>query len=80
MRYMIVALVTLVILAGCGQMNPVSGAPEVIVREENTVTLTVQPDGERLITIRSGEIVYAVVLLPPAKIDSQVSHVPVVEK
>ena len=76
----ILLLLSVCLLAGCGEMKPIHGAPEVIVHEDCPATVAVQPDGSRLITIRTGEVVRVIILLPPAKSAGQATTAPAVEK
>jgi hypothetical protein len=63
----IMILLAACLLVGCGEMKSVEGSPEVLVNNSNSsTTLTVQSDGQRLITIRHGEVVHVIILLPPA--------------
>jgi hypothetical protein len=71
------------LLAGCGGMNPVEGAPEVMVQDDINASVSVQPDGKRLVTISAGKTVRAIIMLPPlppAKVDAPVTTVPTVER
>ena len=55
------------LLAGCGALKSVEGAPEVQIRSSDNATVAIQENGSRLVVITRGENVSAVILLPPAK-------------
>lgn len=73
-------LLSVCLLAGCGEMKPVEGAPEIHVREDMGANVSVQPDGQRLVIIRGGEAVHVIILLPPAKSADTATVAPAVEK
>jgi hypothetical protein len=53
-------------------MKPVEGAPEILVRSDSIATVVTQMDGKRLVTLNRGEVVYAIILLPAAKVEVNV--------
>lgn len=64
----ILLLLSVCLLAGCGALKPVEGAPEIQIRAPDTATITIQENGSRLVVVNRGENVVAVILLPPAKV------------
>lgn len=57
----------LLIVAGCNEMKPVSGASEVLVNENLKSTVHLQDDGSRLVTIQQGDNITVIIRLPPLK-------------
>ncbi len=70
MKYIL--LTSILFLTACGGMKPVEGAPEILVRNDSIATVVTQIDGKRLVTLNRGEVVYAIILLPAAKVEVNV--------
>ena len=65
MKYIL--LTSILLLTACGEMKPVDGASEILVRDDFKSSTSIQPDGGRLVTIYRGETMVAIVLLPALK-------------
>ena len=65
MRYLIL---TILVLAGCGEMVQAPGAPEIQCAQGYLIpTVTTMPDGSRIVTLTHEGRIEAIIVLPPLK-------------